>query len=66
VEGSRATALSRARQQIRECRTQACVVNGPGYGEGFGLIAAQGRSRHFADAKLLFFGLEHIATRTGV
>ncbi len=38
VEGDREQALARGRRQLEECRSDVCVVNGPAYGEGFGLI----------------------------
>ncbi len=36
LDGSREEAISRARQQIAESRTDACVVNGAAFGDGFG------------------------------
>ena len=45
ADGKRADAINAAKQQIAECRTDACVVNGPAYGEGFGvLLSAAGRA----------------------
>ncbi len=38
LDGSRDDAIARARLQIAECRTDACVLNGAAYGEGFGLV----------------------------
>lgn len=40
VDGNRGTALANAAQQIRQNRTDACVINGPAYGEGFGLATS--------------------------
>jgi phosphopantothenate---cysteine ligase (CTP) len=37
-EGSRADVLAKAEQQLAECKTDACVVNGSGWGEGFGFV----------------------------
>jgi phosphopantothenoylcysteine decarboxylase/phosphopantothenate--cysteine ligase len=37
LAGTRADALARVWRQLRENRTDACVVNGRAYGEGFGL-----------------------------
>jgi phosphopantothenoylcysteine synthetase/decarboxylase len=37
VDGSREDALALGRQQIAKNNTDACVVNGPAYGEGLGL-----------------------------
>ena len=42
VEGCRSGAIALAERQIRECRTEACVVNGKAYSEGFGLVARRG------------------------
>jgi phosphopantothenoylcysteine synthetase/decarboxylase len=38
VDGNRASVVQAAGQQLRDCRTDACVANGPAYGEGFGLV----------------------------
>ena len=58
ADGARADALSAARQQIAECSTDLCVVNGPAYGEGFGLATRNGKVAHLASAPLLFEALE--------
>lgn len=58
VEGGRSTALRAAEQQMRECVTDACVANGPGYGPGFGLVRGEDESEHFADAPSLYEALE--------
>ncbi len=42
VEGDRAGVVQTATQQLRDCRTDACVVNGPAYGSGFGLVTGAG------------------------
>ena len=42
VNGNRENTIALARDQIKKCRTDACVANGPGYGEGFGLISVDG------------------------
>jgi phosphopantothenoylcysteine decarboxylase/phosphopantothenate--cysteine ligase len=39
LDGGRAQALSRAREQIAQCRTDLCVLNGTAYGEGFGIVS---------------------------
>ncbi len=54
VDGNRDTALNAGREQIRRCRTDACVVNGPAYREGFGFIAADGQYVHQPDAPSLY------------
>lgn len=42
VDGSRDDAFSKGDQQRRECRTDLTVVNGPAWGEGFGLVDDSG------------------------
>ncbi len=57
-----AEALILARRQIEECRTDACVLNGPAYGPGFGLVLPDTQCRHLADPPALFEALEsHMA-----
>jgi phosphopantothenoylcysteine decarboxylase/phosphopantothenate--cysteine ligase len=58
ADGTRAEALSAAKRQIAECSTDLCVANGPAYGEGFGLVARDGKAAHLASAPLLFEALE--------
>jgi len=60
VEGKRTEAIKRARRQIAECRTDACVVNGPAYGAGFGLVTAAGKSIHLNDDLELFERLDEL------
>ena len=59
ADGGRADALSAAKRQITECSTDLCVANGPAYGEGFGLVARDGKAAHLASAPLLFEALEN-------
>ncbi|MGD9895696.1 MAG: phosphopantothenoylcysteine decarboxylase [Candidatus Methylacidiphilaceae bacterium] len=42
VEGDREAAISCGRRQILAARTDLCVVNGPAYGTGFGLLTRAG------------------------
>ena len=58
ADGGRADALNAAKRQITECSTDLCVANGPAYGEGFGLVARDGKPTHLASAPLLFEVLE--------
>lgn len=58
VDGHREGAIRLARKQIAECRTNACVVNGPAYGPGFGLARERGECAHLKDAVALFSALE--------
>jgi phosphopantothenate---cysteine ligase (CTP) len=49
LEGSRNDAMTRAREQIVASKTDACVVNGSSYGDGFGFLPRENQeSRHFA------------------
>lgn len=57
VEGNRAGVITLGERQITQCRTDACVVNGRAYGDGFGLVAA-GKCVHLPDAAALFDALE--------
>ncbi len=57
ADGARAEALAAAKRQMAECRTDACVVNGPAYGAGFGLVQSR-RVVHLADQARLFVALE--------
>jgi len=63
VDGDRAGVIQLARRQIAECRTDACVANGPAYGDGFGLVSADGPAVHVADAPALFELLEKFIRR---
>jgi phosphopantothenate---cysteine ligase (CTP) len=40
TEGTREQVLAKAEQQLADCKTDACVVNGSGWGEGFGFVAS--------------------------
>jgi phosphopantothenoylcysteine decarboxylase/phosphopantothenate--cysteine ligase len=56
VDGDRAHVIELARNQIAECRTDACVANGPAFGPGFGLVTAEAFT-HCADSGGLFAAL---------
>ncbi|MBN2506690.1 MAG: DNA/pantothenate metabolism flavoprotein domain protein [Verrucomicrobia bacterium] len=65
VDGSRADALRRGAEQVAGCHTDACVVNGPAYGAGFGLVGPAGRPLHLEGAPALYSALERrLARRT--
>jgi len=49
LNGSRPDALDKVWRQIRECRTDACVVNGRAWGEGFGFCMPPDSVRELAD-----------------
>ena len=60
LDGTRAEAIARARQQLAECRTDACILNGTAYGEGFALIQpGTEKIEHLPDKKTL---AHHLAT----
>ena len=40
LDGDRAQALVRAREQIAQCRSDLCVLNGTAYGAGFGIVSS--------------------------
>jgi len=58
VGGGRDGVLCLAERQIVECLTDACVANGPAYGEGFALVQANREVTHLQDHAALFEALE--------
>jgi phosphopantothenate---cysteine ligase (CTP) len=64
LESDRAHAVAVARRQLEENRTDACVVNGRAYGEGFGLVTPAGPCRHLDGRKVLFDALEKLISTT--
>jgi phosphopantothenoylcysteine synthetase/decarboxylase len=58
ADGKRADAIAAGQAQITECATDMCVINGPAYGEGFGLVGAKGAPAHLANPPVLFDALE--------
>lgn len=58
VDGDRTRVIRLAQEQIAQCRTDACVGNGPAYGPGFGLVTGGGAATHLADSRALFAALE--------
>ena len=58
ADGKRADAIAAARKQLADCATDLCVVNGPAYGEGFGLVGKKGEPAHLANPPVLFDALE--------
>ncbi len=57
VDGDRASVLRAAENQLRDCRTDACVANGPAFGAGFGLVTSAGQCRDLAGQDELFAAL---------
>ena len=60
LDGDRPLSLARANSQISRNRTDACVVNGLAYGEGFGLVTAPSSHIHLSDALALFAALAQL------
>jgi phosphopantothenoylcysteine decarboxylase/phosphopantothenate--cysteine ligase len=66
AEARRADAIAVARKQIADCSTDLCVLNGPAYGEGFGLVQSKGEAAHLASPPVLFDVLEKMAGKSQV
>ena len=49
ASGGKDSAIAKATAQIEKCRTDACVLNGPSYGEGFGYVRNDGVLRHLPE-----------------
>ena len=60
VDGDQADVLRAAENQLRECRTDACVANGPTFGPGFGLVNGPGQCLPLSDTAQLFDALEKL------
>jgi phosphopantothenate---cysteine ligase (CTP) len=60
VDGDPAAVVAAAGKQVHECLTDACVANGPAYGEGFGLVRSNGKCVHVPDTAQLFDALEKL------
>jgi len=65
VDGDRAGVVRLAEKQMADCRTDACVANGPAYGAGFGLVRAGGKHTDLPDTAALFAALEKLICGTG-
>jgi phosphopantothenate---cysteine ligase (CTP) len=64
ADGKRADAVTAARRQLAECATDLCVVNGPAYGEGFGLLGKKGEPAHLPNPPVLFDALEKFTRKS--
>ncbi len=53
VDGNRAAAIKLGLRQMLECRTDACVVNGPAYGPGYGLLSGSADHLHVENSTAL-------------
>ena len=52
VSGKLKQAINKGLEQMKNCQTDACVVNGPAYGEGFGLVRKE--AEHCPNERALF------------
>jgi len=50
VDGNKSTVIEAGERQIKKYNTDACVLNGPAYGKGFGILFKEGTLIH-ADNK---------------
>ncbi len=62
VDGDRAGVMAHGQKQIAQCRMDACVLNGPAWGRGFGLLAG-GICVDLEDVAALFAGLEKLVAK---
>lgn len=58
LEGDREDVLVKARRQVAENNTDACVANGHAYGRGFGLVSLPELVTHCPESAALFEALE--------
>jgi phosphopantothenoylcysteine decarboxylase/phosphopantothenate--cysteine ligase len=67
LEGNRAQAVGRGTQQLVDNRTDACVINGRAYGDGFGLLTSVRKLVDLPDKHALFRALKKqlMAARNG-
>lgn len=65
VTGDRVSSLQRAVQQVVETRSHFCVLNGRGYGEGYGVVGPEGLRRHARDVQALAEILEDFLIHWG-
>jgi phosphopantothenate---cysteine ligase (CTP) len=60
VDGTPEEVIREAQKQLASCLTDACVANGPAYGEGFGLVRSGWEVKHLRDKAALFEELEKL------
>jgi hypothetical protein len=53
IEGVRSDVIAKAKRQLAECQTDACVMNGAAWGEGFGFITPDSQATLVADKNSL-------------
>jgi len=64
TDGKRADVIAAARKQVADYQTDLCVVNGPAYGEGFGLVSHDSKEAHLASPPVLFDVLEKLVGKS--
>jgi hypothetical protein len=62
VDGTRNQAIALGQRQVRENRTNYCVVNGPAYGGGYGITGADSLLEDCATPEMLFEKLEALVS----
>ena len=62
LAGSREEAFAKAYRQIAECATDACVLNGAAYGDGYALCRQNGGAAECEDANALASALWGLIT----
>jgi phosphopantothenoylcysteine synthetase/decarboxylase len=60
LDRSRDEAIARGKEQVRDARTNACVVNGAAYGQGFGLVQPETDCTHLEGLPELTEALEKL------
>ncbi|MCE9587007.1 MAG: phosphopantothenoylcysteine decarboxylase [Verrucomicrobia bacterium] len=58
ASGDQEVAVAAGITQLHQCDTDICIVNGPSYGEGFGVLSKSGQLTHLADRETL---CDHLA-----
>jgi phosphopantothenoylcysteine synthetase/decarboxylase len=53
IDGTTSDVLAKGRQQLEDCLTDACVLNGKGYGTGFGVVSRAAELIHLPDKPAL-------------
>lgn len=54
VEGAPQTAVEKSRQQLKACRTNLSITNGPAYGNGFAVVDSDSSLVHAKSRELLY------------
>ena len=65
VDGNRLTTFDKAQKQIEENKTNACIINGSAYGNGFGLLKKGSKTlNHLDNTKMLYDALASLIKNT--